>query len=126
MNKKIKRMLLLELGILFLVLIIFFMIQSEIFTLLPPCIIHKTFGILCPSCQGTRCVINFLAGDFSASFAYHPVFFITILYFIIVNVIFIINSFRKKDILTFLYPTTKFWIMFLVVIVIFTILRNIL
>lgn len=126
MDKKIKRMILIELGIVFLVLIIYIAIQYGIINLIPKCIINKNYGILCPSCGGTRCVINFARGNFIESFTFHPIFFITIIYLIIVNIIFIINSFRKSEILTFLYPKTKFWIVFLIVLFIFTVLRNVL
>lgn len=126
MNQKIKKMLLLELGILFLVLILFIIIKFNMIRLIPYCIIHDTFGILCPSCGGTRCVVNFALGNFKESFAYHPIFFITILYLLVVNGIYIVNSFRKKEILTFLYPKTKFWIIFVIVVLIFTIIRNVL
>ena len=125
MNKKIKNMLLLELGIIFLVLIIFIVVKSNITKYFPTCFIYERTGILCPSCGGTRCVSNFVFGNFKASFLYHPIFFITIIYLGIVNIIYIINSFRKKEILTFLYPKTKFWIIFLIIIVIFTLFRNI-
>lgn len=125
MNKKIKRMIFIELGILFLVLIIYIAMRTGTLNLIPRCIINEQFNILCPSCGGTRCVINFVQGNFSDSFKYHSVFFITIIYLIIVNIIFIINSFRKKESLTFLYPKSKFWIAFIIVVVIFTVLRNI-
>ena len=125
MNKKIKNVILLELGIIFLVLIIFIIIKTELINVVPQCIIKKNFNILCPGCGGTRCVTNFASGNFKASFLYHPVFFITIIYLLIVNIVFIINSFKKKEILTFLYPKEKFWIAFIIVIIIFTIARNI-
>lgn len=124
MNNKIKKMLQLELGILFLVLIIFIAIKTNIISILPKCFINETFGILCPSCGGTRCVINFALGNFEQSFRYHPIFFITIIYLVLVNILYIINTFRKKEILKFLYPKTKFWIVFLIFIFIFTIIRN--
>lgn len=125
MNKKIKNMLLLELGIVFLVLIIFIIIKFNIIKYIPPCFIYEKLRVLCPSCGGTRCVISFFIGNFKQSFLYHPIFFITIIYLGIVNIIYIINSFRKKEIATFLYPKTKFWIMFLIIIMIFTFIRNI-
>ncbi|MBO5413745.1 MAG: DUF2752 domain-containing protein [Clostridia bacterium] len=125
MNKKLKKMIFIELGIVFLVLIIYIAIKTGIVSFVPRCIINKNFGILCPSCGGTRCVINFVGGNFVDSFNYHPIFFITIFYLIIVNVIFIINSFRKKEVSTFLYPKSKFWIGFIIILFIFTILRNV-
>lgn len=124
-NKKIKNMILLELGIIFLVLIIFIVVKSNLIKYFPTCFIHEKFGILCPSCGGTRCVSNIVLGNFKVSFLYHPIFFITIIYLLIINIIYIINSFRKKEVFTFLYPNTKFWIIFLIIIMIYTILRNI-
>lgn len=125
MTKKIKKMILLELGILFLVLIIFIIAKYKIFTIMPSCIINTLFGIECPSCGGTRCVINFISGNFKQSFYYHPIFFITIIYLIIVNLLYIINSFRKEEFITWIYPKTKFWIIWIIVLILFTIIRNI-
>ena len=101
MNKKIKKMLLLELGIVFLVLIIFTIVKSGIYQIMPKCIINSLFGIQCPSCGGTRCIVNLALGNFEQSFYYNQIFFITIIYLFFVNIIYIINSFRKKEILTF-------------------------
>lgn len=125
MNSKIKKMLLLELGILSLVLIIFIIIKVNLIYLLPSCLINKTFGILCPSCGGTRCIINLLQGNFLESFNNHPIFFVTAIYLIVINVIYIINAFKKREILTFLYPKVKFWIAFIVILLIYTVVRNI-
>lgn len=126
MSKKVKKMLFIELGILFLVLIVYISIKTGVINAMPECLINKHFHILCPSCGGTRCIINFLVGNFDASFKYHPIFFIMMIYFIMFNIVFIINAFRKKDVLKFLYPTTKFWIGFIIIIIIFTIFRNVL
>lgn len=126
MEKKVKTMLKLELGIIFLVLIIFTIISQNLITFLPQCPINHFFNILCPSCGGTRCVINFVLGNFAKSFFYHPVFFITILYLLLVNILYIINTLAKTKVATFLYPKTKFWIVFLIILLIFTIIRNLL
>ena len=125
MKKQIKQMLLLELGILFLVLIIFIIVKTKLISLMPNCLINTYFGILCPSCGGTRCVINLVQGNFVQSFLYHPIFFITIWYLALVNIVYVINTFTNKKILAFLYPKTKFWIIFVIVILIFTVFRNI-
>lgn len=124
-NSKIKKMLLLELGIFFLVLIIFIAIKTNILHILPKCFVYEKFGILCPGCQGTRCVVSLLQGKFIESFNYHPVFFTTIIYLFLANIIYIINAFRNKEILKFLYPKHKFWIIFMIILTIFTIFRNI-
>lgn len=125
MTKKIKKMLLLELGILLLALMIFIIAKDKIFTIIPQCIVNRIFGLQCPSCGGTRCVINFILGNFKESFCYHPIFFFTIIYFSIINFIYIINAFRENEIATYLYPKLKFWIIWIIILIIFTILRNI-
>lgn len=125
MKQKVKKMLWLELGIILLVLILFIIIKYDIISLLPTCIIYEKLGFLCPSCGGTRCIINFINGNYQESFSYHPIFFISIVYLLIVNLLYIFNSFRKKEIVTFFYPKEKFWIIFLIVLITFTIIRNI-
>lgn len=124
MKQKVKKMLRLELGIILLVLILFIIIKCNIIKLIPACFINRRFGILCPSCGGTRCVLNFLGLNFKASFYYHPIFFCTIIYILVANLVYIINSFRKKDIITFIYPKEKFWIIFVIILLIYTIIRN--
>ena len=52
---------------------------------LPECGFQQ-LGMTCPTCGGTRCVAAFFRFDFAASFSYHPVFFLIIIY-IIVSVI---------------------------------------
>ena len=124
MKEKTKKMLWLELGIIFLVLILFIIIKYNLFTFIPSCILKEKLGILCPSCGGTRCVINLLNGNYIESFSYHPIFFITIIYLCIVNILYIVNSLKKKEIATFLYPKTTFWIIFVIILIIYTIIRN--
>ena len=125
MNKKIKNMIFIELGILFLVLMIYIAIKLELIKYMPECLINKHFHILCPSCGATRCIINFFKFNFKESFLYNQICFIMIIYFIILNIVFIINAFRKKEVLKILYPTKKFWFAFIVIILIFTVFRNI-
>ena len=125
MNKKIRNMLLLELGIIFLVLTIFILEKLDTIKYIPTCFVNEKFGILCPSCGGTRCVVNLILGNIKKSFLYHPVFFAMIIYLVIVNILYIVNSIRGKEIATYLYPKMKFWIIFLIVLVIYTFIRNI-
>jgi len=125
MSDKVKKMLKIELGILILVLIIFIAILTNVISNFPLCIINQRFGILCPSCGGTRCVVNLVLGNYAQSFLFHPIFFITIIYLGIANIIYIINSFREKPILEWIYPKSKFWIIFIIIVLIFTIIRNI-
>ncbi len=122
MSKK-RKMFIIELGILLLVLIIFIIAKTKIYTIFPLCIIKRFFGIDCPSCGATRCVTNFVTGNWVESFMYHPFFFVTIIYLIVVNIVYIINAFRKKEILKWIYPKFKFWIVWTILLIIFAIVR---
>ena len=85
MNKKIKLMLKVELLIVVLLLIAFIVVKSGAVYLIPPCPTYTLFGILCPACQGTRCVMHFMQGDFIGSFLYHQLFFVTIIYMFLLS-----------------------------------------
>jgi len=38
----------------------------------PQCMFHAMTGIPCPTCGGTRCIRDLLAGDFQAAFLWNP------------------------------------------------------
>lgn len=122
---KLKKMLLLELGIILLFIITVIVVKYKIFEAFPRCIVNEQLGIQCPSCGATRCVINFVLGNWIESFNYHQVLFVTILYLIFVNFVYIFNCFRNKKVLQWIYPKFYFWIIWTVILIIFTIVRNI-
>lgn len=122
---KIKKMLVLELGILLLVLIVFIVTKYEIFTIFPKCMLNQYLGIQCPACGATRCVTNFILGNWDKSISYHPVFFFTIWYLIFVNIIYIYNCIRDKNVLKWIYPKFHFWIIWTIILIFFAIIRNI-
>ena len=123
--KKKKNMILIELIIIFIIISSYIFINSKYINYMPECYIKSHYNILCPSCGGTRCVISFLNGNFIKAFKYNIVFFITIIYLIVLNVVYIINSFKKKKILEMIYP--KWWqvIIWVCILLIYTIIRNI-
>lgn len=61
----------------------YIMIKTEI----AKCTFYKN-GILCPGCGGTRCVYNFVSGNFARSFEYHPFVFCLIWYLALIVVLF--------------------------------------
>ena len=125
MKKEQKKGILIELGIVILALIIYISIKYNWTAIIPPCYVYQNFGLLCPSCGGTRCMIELVKGHFESAFYYHPIFFATVLYLLVANSIYVVNLFRKNKIATWLYPKTKFWIIFCIIMVAFTIIRNI-
>ena len=123
MNKK--SLIIISIEILILVVGIIFA-NSKIVGYLPECWIYKNTGILCPGCGGTRCVINLLQGNFKEAFFSHMIFFLTIIYLLICNVIYIINLNKKEKIAEWIYPKYWYSIIFVILLILYTILRNLL
>lgn len=71
------------------------------------CLFYKEIGILCPSCGGTRCFINFLQFNFKEAYKFNKLFFITFIYIILLNISFMINIIIGKEKIKFLYLNNK-------------------
>ena len=128
MMKKIgknKRMIIILIEIIILGLI-YLICNSKFVELIPSCFIYDNTGILCPSCGGTRCIINLFQGHFFEAFLYHLIFFIIIVYLFIFNIIYLVNINRKEKIAKWIYPKPWMVICFTVLLVIYTIIRNML
>lgn len=110
--------------IIFIILYIF--VNSTYIKLVPQCWIYRQTGILCPACGGTRCLIYLLKGNWIHAFFSHMVFFIGIVYLLIFNLVYIINLNKKEKIGTWIYPKYWYIIIFAVVLIIYTIIRNLL
>ncbi len=123
MNKKSLIIIITELII---IKILYYSINFNYIELIPECWVYKNTGFLCPACGGTRCVINFLQGNFKEAFFYHMIFFIGIVYLLILNVVYLINLNKKQKILEWVYPKYWYVIIFTLILVIYSILRNIL
>ena len=89
------------------------------------CNILVTYDMLCPSCGGRAMVENVATGNIITAFIAHPIYFIGITYLLVLNVIFIINSFREKPICKWIYPKISYLIVFIILLAIFTVVRNI-
>lgn len=121
-NYRLKRLIIVE-GLLLLgIIMLYLILHMRIISL--NCYINDHFNILCPSCGGTRMMLYIFRCDFVKAFSFHPVFFTTIIYLFIVNLIFIINSFTKRRTCIWIYPRMSFLIIFVIVLLIFAIVRN--
>lgn len=122
MNKKI-----IIIGIEILILIILYIfINSEYVKLMPQCWIYNATGLLCPACGGTRFVTYLLKGNLIKAFFSHMIFFIVALYLVVLNILYLININREKKIGTWIYPKYWYGIIFALVLIIYTIARNLL
>jgi len=120
---KIKRLILVESCIAIILILCILVIISDVSL---ECFIERNFGILCPSCGGTRMAIYILTGQLLKAFIMHPIFFVVTIYLSFVNIIFIINSLKKgKKICKWIYPNIKTLIILGILILLFTIIRNV-
>lgn len=120
MNKKSLIIIIIE--VIFIAILYF---SLNYINLIPECWIYKATGLMCPACGGTRCVSNFLQGNFKAAFSYHIVFFIAIVYLIIFNIVYLINLNKKRKIALWVYPKYWYFIILAIVLIIYSIIRNI-
>ena len=120
MNKKIV-IILIEIIIL---LIFIALANSNLTQYAPEFIFYENTGLQCPTCGGTRCVLNILQGNFKNAFFIHPIIFITIFYLLVLNIVFIINFKSKKLRLKFLYPKPWYAIIWALIICAFGLIRN--
>ncbi len=123
MRKQVKNLILVETIIIVLWLILVILLKSKYIELIPKCIFKEKFGLLCPACNGTTFAVKLSRIDFKNAFRVHPIFFISVIYLGVLNIIYIANVLFKKNIKLFRWWHLIIWV---VVLVIFTILRNIL
>ncbi len=126
MKKEYKKMIIIQLVFLIIGILTVIIINTNLINFIPKCWINEKFGLLCTSCGGTRCVINFLQGNFIKAFKYHSVFFLIIIYILITDIVYIINTLTNKNIAKWLYPKPYYLIIWTVILAIYTIARNIL
>lgn len=123
MKKDIKELLIIETCIILITILVKFYI--EIIGYFPKCYFMQTFGVFCPSCNFTRCIIELSNLDILGAFNYHPILTIGLIYLFIVNIIYIINTLTNKKILQKLYPKTWHIIVFTILLVIYAIYKNV-
>lgn len=123
MNKK--SILIIGIEIAFLICLYVF-VNSEYIKILPQCWIYQTVGLLCPACGGTRCVIYLLNLNWIEAFFSHIIFFIGICYLVVANIVYLINLNREKKIAIWIYPKYWYAIIFAILLLFYTIMRNLL
>lgn len=106
--------------------ILYYFVNSKYLEIIPKCWVYHATGLLCPACGGTRCMISFLKGNWIEAFFSHKIFFIGLLYLLTINLIYLVNLNRKKKIATWVYPKYWYGIIFAILLIIYTIIRNLL
>lgn len=115
-SDKKKKMLMLQLILILVGVLAILITKTDIIKLIPECTVRSCIGIICPTCGVTRCVKNMIDFNFFEAFKYHPVFFIGLCYLILIDLLYVINTWFDKNYLRFLLPSYKkltiFYILF--------------
>lgn len=102
-------------------LIILLIYINKKYNIYIPCIFHKITGLYCPGCGITRMIISIMNLNFYQAFRYNPLIFILLPFFIIYYILNYIYWLKNKKFII----NNKIWYTLLIIILIYTILRNI-
>lgn len=108
-----------------LFIILYWFVNSKYINLIPKCWIYDKIGVYCFSCGGTRCIQNIMKGNLLEAFYANSIIFIGIIYFILLNTIYLYNLGKEEKKLTWLYPKWWYIIIFVTIWIIYIIVRNI-
>lgn len=114
--------------LLILILVIFFILYLFVYKITGiaiPCVFHELTSFYCPGCGITRMFVSILALDFYDAFRYNSLVFILIILAIIFNFIKFISLKLKKENHFTKKINDKIWIILLIVVIIYGILRNV-
>lgn len=122
MKKEYRKLILVQIIIILFLVICFLFLRSEYISLVPKCIFKEKFGILCVACHGTNFAIEMAKFNFIQAFKAHPIFFISLIYLVLLDITYIVNAIFKKNI-----NIIKWWhlIIWIILLIIYTIFRNI-
>ena len=121
MKKSYKTLIIVQIVIILFIIVSFVLVKSGIVSLLPVCIYREKFGIICPACFGTTFAIELANFNFIRAFLVHPVFFISVIYLGLLDLVYIINVLFDKKINIFKWWHALIWIG---ILIIYTLIRN--
>ena len=107
-----------------IILLICYLIVGHNHDLYVPCIFHLVTGLWCPGCGITRMLFSIITGDFKEAFYYNQLLFISspiFLFFFIEN---IYAKLKNKKPMYLKVPNIVYYL-YIVLLVLFMILRNI-
>ena len=125
LDEKTKNMILFEVIVMIFIVILYIIVKTEIIKLVPHCYILEKTGILCPSCGGTRCIKALLSFNISEAFKMNAFYTITIIYLLILNVVYILNTIFKTNKFKIIYIKKVHLIIWLITLILYTVFRNI-
>lgn len=124
-DKKTRQMVLFEILVIVLIIGIYIIVKTDIIKIVPNCYILQRTGLLCPSCGGTRCVKELVNFNIVEALKMNAFYTVTIIYLLILNIVYILNSILKTNKLKFLYIKKAHLIVWIITLFLYTVIRNI-
>lgn len=122
MKKETRTFIIIQILVIFIFVISYLSIRLNWIRNLPECTMKSNYNLICPSCGVTRMGVSLYHFKIKEAFLYNPIFFLILIYTTILYITYIISFFLKKEIKIF-----RWWhiIIWAIMIIIFTIIRNI-
>lgn len=124
-DKKTKQMTFFEILLILFIICLYIVVKKDIIKIVPSCYILQKTGLLCPSCGGTRCIKELLNFNIVEALKMNAFYTITILYLLVLNIVYVLNIVLKTNRLKFLYIKKYHLIVWIIVLILYTIIRNI-
>lgn len=121
MKKRVLTFIIINLLIAIIGMLTFLSIRMKIIEYVPDCYFLDNYNFICPSCGGTRLIISLFNLEIKQAFLYNPLIFLLFIYLIIIDIVYFISLFLKRKIQVFRAGHIVMWG---IIIVVFTIIRN--
>lgn len=125
LDEKTKNMILFEVLIIAFIILTYIAVKTNIIKFVPKCYFHEKTGLLCPSCGGTRCVKELINFNIIGALKMNAFYTLTIIYLLILNTVYIINTILKTNRFKFLYIRGIHLTIWLISLILYTVIRNI-
>ncbi len=126
-NKEFKKRfvkLLLVIAILLISVFLYYFLFLN-YNIVIPCFFHKITGWYCPGCGITRMISSLAQFDFYQAFRYNPLLFISLPFIFACIIDITVNWLLNRDTWFFYRLNNKFWLILLVVVLMYGVVRNI-
>lgn len=124
MNKAFK-LLLAFAAVLSVALLYFFVDARNANNILPKCIFYSVTGFYCPGCGSQRALSAIVHGNIISAVHYNFLMVLCLPLVFYSAVVFVLNVFRKKQIVQKIFYSTTFVRIFFVAVIVFWVIRNI-
>lgn len=122
MKKETRTFIIIQILVIFIIAISYLSIRMNWISNLPDCTLRNKYNVICPSCGVTRMGVSLYHLNIKEAFLYNPIFFLILIYTTILYIAYIVRFILKTEIKIF-----RWWhiIIWGVIILLFTIIRNI-